>query len=491
MSLEKERFFEVAHEQGLALTYGDVKIAPGPSYFAPSDIDIKSRFTRNIELSLPIVSAAMDTVTGSEMAIAMAKMGGLGIIHAAMDAKAQRNEVREVKLALNGLIEGPISYDQEVTIEQVLSEKRKFSTFPVLDQDGKLTGLLTQKDIDFADGVTQRLEDVMTPLSRVQMAPPETSIEEAYKLMKEEKKKMLPLVDGDGQVAGLYIWSDVKRLVEGNDEHYNLDEENRLRVGAAVSTDEEETLSRLDLMSKYLDVAVVDTAQGDSMYAFRMLKAIKSAFPKLEVVVGNVSNAQSAQDLAKAGADGIKVGQGPGSICTTRVETGIGMPQVSAVYECAQAVKEYGVPVCADGGITQKGDLTVAIAAGAHTAMMGNMLAGTDEVPTEIVTLPDGQRLVAYRGMGSADAMRDSQASRRRYNPSGVETLLAEGVTARVSYKGSVIGILEQLSQALRKGMYYSGARNIRELQENTRFIRQTSEGIREASPHDVSVVNQ
>jgi IMP dehydrogenase len=494
MSLEKDVFFSVMAESGLALTFDDVRLDAGRSHVGARDVDTRSRFSKNVSLRTPIASAAMDTVTTASMAIAMAKLGGIGVIHAGLSPERQRDEVRKVKLALNGRIDKPITVNMNDTLDDVLAMCRlrdfDFRTFPVLDTEGKFVGLLTQNDFDFARGKsTLTVKDVMTPSTKVNTAGKETDVSQAYELMRRLKKKTLPLIDKDKTVQGMYVLSDVLRSVHGNPQQYNLDEAGRLRVAAAVPTDSG-ALERIRLMSNHLDVVVIDTAQGDSDFAFETLIQIKKEFPQLDVVVGNISNAESARELAQAGADGIKVGQGPGSICTTRIETGIGCPQVTAVYECAEAVKEFDIPVCADGGITNPGDISIAIAAGASSVMMGSKLAGTKETPGEIITNDQGQLVKLYRGMGSPSAMEDSEASRKRYGTDGTKGVpLSEGVESYIPYRGSVVEMMDHYIKALRKSMSYVGSPDIETHRTNTRFIRITGAGYRESRPHDVAVI--
>lgn len=493
-ALKKEKFFQRMNEQGLALTFDDVRLETGESQVTAGEVDITSFFSRNIGLKTPIVSAAMDTVTTSDMAIAVAKQGGIGVIHAGLSAERQADEVRRVKLHLNGLIEQPITVTETQSLQSVLSmcEKRNFDfrTFPVTDSNDRFVGLLTKNDFDFCGNLSQRVSDAMTPLNEAVSARGHTTIKAAHDLMLKNKKKMLPLLNDDGTVAGLYVFSDVNRIVRGNSGRYNVDSNGRLRVAAAIPTDEE-GLKRVQKMRKYLDVVVIDTAQGDSKFSFIALRRLKEEFPDLDVVVGNVSTGQSAKRLAEEGADGIKVGQGPGSICTTRTETGIGCPQVTAVYECVQAVKSTGknVPVCADGGIKDPGDISLAIAAGASSVMMGSMLAGTKEAPGDLIELETGARVKLYRGMGSPSAMRQSEASRKRYGVEGSGVPLAEGVESYVPYRGPVVEVLDRYTKALRKSMSYVGSSDITTHQTDTRFLRITNAGIRESRPHDVKVI--
>jgi len=488
---EKADFFETISQQGVALTYDDVRIRTGPSQVSPSEVSIESKFSTNVELRTPIVSAAMDTVTTSDMAIAMAKLGGLGIIHAGFGPKEQRDEVRRVKLHLNGLIERPITVSGDSTMGDVIKmcDERDFDfrTFPVLDNDERFIGLLTQNDFDFSnDDRSAVVSNVMTPIKEVISAESGMDVNSAYSLMKDAKKKTLPLIDKDGRVTGLYVFADARRLVEGNPDKYNLDKNGRLIVGAAVPTDEE-ALTRIEGMLQYLDVAVIDSAQGDSKFAFQTLKSIKEQFPNLDVVVGNISAAESATLLEDAGADGIKVGQGPGSICTTRVVTGIGCPQVTAVWECSKGVN---VPVCADGGITNPGDISIAIAAGASSVMMGRVLAGTDESPGQIITR-EGKQYVFFRGMGSPSAIRDSAASQKRYGAEeGQAPPLSEGVETYVPYVGSVGVVVDNNARALRKSMSYCGAPDIETHKTKTGLFRITNAGLRESHPHDIEPIS-
>ncbi len=486
---EKEAFFASLRRERIALTFDDVRMEAGPSQVSAADISTASYFSRNVELKTPIVSAAMDTVTESRMAIAMAKLGGLGVIHAGLDIESQKKEVRRVKFALNEFIDEPRTFTPDVTLEKVLQardeHKWTFHTFPVVDDEKKLLGLLTQGSFRFSDSVFDSVGAVMTPIEEIVSAPNGTSLEDAYKIMKDHKKTMLPLLDDDGILAGLYLYSDVKEKLEEDRSGFNLDKNGRLRTAAAIPTDDM-GVERVREMYKHLDVAVIDTAQGDSSYAFAALKNLKENFPDLDVVVGNISNPKSARLLAEAGADGIKVGQGPGSICTTRIETGIGTPQVTAVYECARAVSGFGIPVCADGGIANRGDIPIAIAAGGDSVMMGGRLAGTKESPGEIIQRPNGAQVKLYRGMGSPSALKASAAARERY---GSDNPLAEGVETEVPFRGSVVDVVKKDEKALRKGMSYTGAATIKDHHQETNFYRITNAGLRESHPHDVEII--
>lgn len=499
MHPQKEAFFGNLEAQGLAVTYDDVRLRtvnPHENVCHPelqvtaATADTTSHFSRRIELSTPIVSSPMDTVTGSKMAIAMAKLGGLGIIHAAFGVREQRDKVRRVKLHLNGLIEKPITIRPDMTVEQVENMKRErdfeFSTFPVIGANEKLVGMFTQADLDFCQEKSDAVEAHMTPLENVVYSEASVTPQAAFNLMRQHGKlNTLPLLNKDGTVAGLYVKSDVKRLIEDNPENFSLDANGRLLVGAAVPTDPDEALARIEAMGDYVDVLVIDTANGNSQYLFATLETVKK-HTDIDVVAGNVSEGSSAYLLAQAGADGIRVGQGGGSICTTRKETGIGTPQVTAVYNCARAVESFNIPVCADGGLKDKGDIPIAFAAGAHTVMMGNMLAATKESPGKLVDLGNGTQGMEYRGMGSPSALRDNLSSRKRYSSGGPGVILPEGVETILPYKGSVYEVLPKYAKALRKAMEYVVAPDIASLREGVLLNRITDAGLRESHPHDL-----
>jgi IMP dehydrogenase len=493
----KEQFFERLDYEGLALTYDDVRLQTRSSQFKPlDDIDISSRFSEHIEVKVPIISAAMDTVTLSPMAIEIGKLGGLGVINAAMSIYDQRQEVRRVKKASHNLIDTPITVQESDTLLSVLNmckERRfDFRTFPVLNSDGKVTGILSAKDFEYPESLDIPVATAMTPSEYIHSAPAGTGLREAYDIMQSRKIKTLPLINEDGTIGGLYLWSDVKRNIREADQ-YNVDQNGQLIAAAAVSTGED-TLERVDALSKYTDVFVIDTANGDAFYAFETLKAIKRNFKEVEVVVGNISDGPSALELAQAGANGIKVGQGPGSICTTRRELGIGKPQVSAIYDCVRHLngdKKYKhIPVCADGGIKDHGDISIAFAAGAHTVMLGKMLAGTAEAPGNVVTLDNGSRVKQYRGMGSASALKDNEASRERYGANnGGEVILPQGIEAIVPFEGSVKDVLGLCVAALKDSMKDVKAPDIEYHRENSLLMRITVSGLRESHPHDVKAI--
>jgi IMP dehydrogenase len=488
---EKDTFFNKLNSEGLALTYDDVRLRTGHSETEPARVDLSSQFSRNISLQMPIVSSPMDTVTEAPMAIAMATLGGLGIIHKNLTPQAQAGEVTRVKHYLHALIPKPICVSYTDTIESVLNKREEkgwsFHSFPVLNNN-RLVGIVTRNDFEFATDITAPIHTIMsTDLIR---ATPGTLIADAYNLMVERKKKLLPLVDENGTLHGLYVFSDVKRIVSGDSRSYNLDERGQLCVGAAIGV-YDDAFSRVEkLRAQHVDVFVIDTAHGDSKAVIETLQRLKQEYSNIEVMVGNVSEGSSARRLIDAGADGIKVGQGPGSICTTRIVAGIGCPQVSAVYNCALAARGTGVPICADGGLKQSGDIPIALAAGAHSVMMGSMLAGTTEAPGEII-YADGRSWKGYRGMGSIGAMETNRSSRERYRQEEGRKLVPEGIEGRVAYKGDLAAVLHQYTGGLRAGMGYVGAATIEELRENGEFIRITNAGLAESHPHDIVITRE
>ena len=489
--MKNKLVLERAREEGLALTFNDVRLRTDYAEIMPDDVDIKSRFSRNVGLKIPIVSAAMDTVTEYALAIELAKLGGIGVIHRSLSLEDQVFHVARVKHHLNGLIEKPICVNQDEKISSVLSKREskgyKFHSFPVLNENRRLVGIVTGNDFEFCEDSSLNIREIMT--AELLTAPEGTSIDDAYRLMCKEKKKILPLINENGNISGMYVFSDVRRIKTRSAETYNVDARGQLRVAAAVGVGKEalERVSRL--FDKNVDVIVIDTAHGDSKAVIDTLKKIKRDY-SLDVVVGNISIGDSAKRLADAGADGIKVGQGPGSICTTRVIAGIGRPQVSAIYDCVKSIEGYNVPICADGGLRNSGDIPVAIGAGAHSVMVGSMLAGTEEAPGEIVYF-EGLQWKNYRGMGSIGAMEKSISSRERYQQkqTGKNQLIPEGVEGRVLYKGKLADILFQYIGGLRRGMGYAGAASIEELREKGDFDRITSAGFSESHPHDIEII--
>ncbi len=488
-SLPKDAFFAKLDAIGLAVTYDDVRLKTGYAETMPDEVAVATKFSRRIPLRIPITSAAMDTVTEHPMAIALAKAGSLGVIHRNLTPEAQAREVARVKFHLHALIRDPITMREDQTIAQILQTKAEkgysFHTFPILNAEGRLVGILSENDFDFCADPSQLARAVMSmhPIT----ASPRTTVQEAYQRMIREKKKLLPLVDAEGRLTGLYIFSDVKRVVTASNSTYNVDANGQLLVGAAIGVNDYERLEKL--LAKGLDVAVIDTAHADTKSVLETLREIKRRYPGLDVVVGNISQPESARRLLDAGADGIKVGQGPGSICTTRIIAGIGCPQVTAVYKCAQVADEYGVPVCADGGLRYPGDVVIALGAGASSVMMGNMLAGTDEVPGDVVYF-EGRQWKTYRGMGSRAAMEKHAASRERYR-AGKSSLVSEGVEGLTPYKGAVIKVVHEYVESLRRGMGYVGAASVEELRKKADFDRLTIAGREESHPHDVKIIRE
>lgn len=492
--LPKDAFFQKMDDLGIAVTYDDVRLKTGHSRMLPLDVSLESRFSRNIPLKIPLVSAAMDTVTERELAIALAKLGGLGIIHRNLTPDEQAAHVGRVKYHLNGLIKRPVTAFEDQTIESILKKRKEkgytFHSFPILNCEGKLVGLLTENDFTFCNDTSRTAQEEMS--KNLIIAPQGTTLDQAYEIMRREKKKVLPLTSEAGEVVGMYVFSDLKRIKSGSFSHYNLDSYGQLRVGAAVGVGSE-AVQRIELLLKEnVDVVVIDTAHADSENVLATLREIKTTYPNLDVVVGNISEATSAQRLLDAGADGLKVGQGPGSICTTRVIAGIGCPQVTAVYNCAHVADAYGVPVCADGGIRYSGDIPIALGAGAHSVMLGSVLASTTEAPGEIV-FKEGRRWKHYRGMGSLGAMESHKESRERYGQKevGKEKLIAEGVEGLVPYHGELDDVLFQYIGGLRAGMGYVGAATIEELRQKADFYRISSAGQMESHPHDIKITRE
>lgn len=475
--------------EGWAVTYDEVRLRTDHSDVEPMLVHLDSRFSRRVGLRIPLVSAAMDTVTEHAMAIAMAKLGGLGVIHRGLTPTEQLEHVRRVKYHLSGIITRPITVRDTMTLEQVETMRRErgfsFHSFPVVNEHGRLAGLITQNDFDFCEDVTQSVASIMT--RDIITAPAGITVEHAYTTMRQAKKKVLPLVTDDGELVGMYLFSDLQRIMSGSSTTFNLDGEGRLRVAAAVGIGDE-ALARVSVLADVVDVIVIDTAHGDSANVLETLMAIKRAHD-IDVVVGNVSEAHSARRLVNAGADGVKVGQGPGSICTTRVVAGIGCPQVTAIYAVAKELETDDIPICADGGVTASGDLPIAIGAGAHSIMLGRLLAGTREAPGDVEFVA-GHPMKHYRGMGSMAALLSSASARERYRESGTarDHLVPEGVEALIPYLGDLETVMVQYVGGLRKGMGYVGATTIEELRRKATFWRNSDVGIRESHPHHVQI---
>ncbi len=483
---EIDAFMEFSGNEGL--TFDDVSLITAYADFLPAESDVKTKFSRNIELNVPFVSAAMDTVTESQMAIAMAQFGGIGVIHKNLTAQIQAEEVRKVKHYLNGLIKQPVVFHQEDTVKHVLQERTEknynFSGFPVVDDNGILLGIVTRRDLKFVTDYKQKLKNVMT--KNVITAPVGTRLTKALEIMMANKVGKLPLVSKTGGLAGLYSLEDVKSIIENINPLYTRDEEHKLRVAAAVGPYDFERIHAL--VNAGCDAVVIDTAHGHSKGVIDTILTCKKQYSKIDIIAGNVGTGEGAAALLKAGADAIKVGIGPGSICTTRVVAGVGIPQISAIYMAAKAVNNE-IPIIGDGGIKQSGDVAKAIAAGAYTVMMGSVLAGTAESPGEKIS-HKGRTYVIYRGMGSLEAMRESPGSRERYGvkDADISKLVPQGVEGMVLYRGHVEGVLNQYVGGLRYSLGYCGTKTLAELREKAKFIKVTSAGLREAHPHDIEI---
>ena len=472
-----------------ALTYDDVLLLPGYSEILPRDADIKTFLTSNIQLNLPVVSAAMDTVTEASLAIAMALDGGLGFIHKNMKIEAQAEQVRRVKRSQSGMIFDPVTLNVNSTAADAIyiMKDHKIGGIPVIDSEGKLIGIVTNRDLRFQKDLSIAVNEIMTKENLI-TSQPGVDLEEAEGILQQYKIEKLPIVDEQGKLKGLITYKDILK----NKDRPNAckDEFGRLRVGAAVGVTPD-ILDRITALTVAgVDVVSIDTAHGHSKGVIQVAKEIKNTFPDLDLIVGNVATGQGAKDLVDAGADGIKVGVGPGSICTTRVIAGIGVPQLSAVLESAKAIKGSGVPIIADGGIRFSGDLVKALAAGAGSIMIGSMLAGTEEAPGEVI-LYEGRKYKSYRGMGSVEAMEDGSKDRYFQDAEDdIKKLVPEGIVGRVPYKGAVSEVLYQLAGGLRAGMGYCGAPNIPQLRK-AKFVKITAAGMHESHPHDIKITRE
>lgn len=468
------------------LTFDDVLLIPAASSVLPKDVDTSSYFTPNIRLNIPIVSAGMDTVTESRLAIAMAREGGIGVIHKNMSIEKQALEVDRVKRSEHGVITDPFYLSPNHLIKDalMLMERYRISGVPIT-VDGKLVGILTNRDLRFESDFNRPIHEVMTKDNLI-TAPEGTTLEEAKKILQRHKIEKLPIVDKDYNLKGLITIKDIEKARQYP--NAAKDEKGRLRVAAAVGVTDD-TLERTEALVKAgVDAIVVDTAHGHSVGVIRKVREIKDAFPQLELVAGNVATGEATMALIEAGADAVKVGVGPGSICTTRVIAGIGVPQITAIYEAYQVARKKGVPIIGDGGIKYSGDITKAIAAGASTVMIGSLLAGTEESPGE-TEIYQGRTYKVYRGMGSLGAMKDG--SKDRYFQSDAAKLVPEGIEGRVPYRGPLSETIYQLVGGLRAGMGYCGTATIEELQRDGKFIRISGAGLRESHPHDVAITKE
>jgi len=472
-----------------ALTYDDVLLLPGYSEVLPRDTNTKTWLTKNIQLNIPLVSAAMDTVTEHQLAIAMALEGGLGFIHKNMTVAQQALQVRKVKRSQSGMILDPITLHVDSTAKdaELIMRENKIGGIPVVDSNEKLVGIITNRDMRFIKNMATPIKDIMTK-DNVITGKMGISLDGAEGVLQEYKIEKLPIVDDKGQLTGLITYKDILK----NRDRPNAckDEFGRLRVGAAVGVTPDID-ERIDaLMNAGVDVVSIDTAHGHSKGVIDTAKRIKKAYPELDVIVGNVATPEAAKALVEAGADAIKVGVGPGSICTTRIIAGVGMPQLSAVYECAQAIKGSGVPIIADGGVRYSGDVVKAIAGGANTVMIGSLLAGTEEAPGEVI-LYEGRKFKSYRGMGSVEAMEDGSKDRYFQDAEDdIKKLVPEGIVCRVPFKGSVQEVLFQLVGGLQAGMGYCGAADIEKMQD-AKFVKITGAGATESHPHDIFITRE
>lgn len=473
-----------------ALTYDDVLLVPGYSEVLPRDTNTATQLTKNIRLNIPLVSAAMDTVTESDLAIAIALEGGLGFIHKNMSIEKQAAQVRKVKRSQAGMILDPITLDINARVKDAEAIMREFHIggIPVVDGNRVLKGIITNRDLRFIKDPNVMIKDIMTVEGLI-TAKAGVSLEQAEEILQEYKIEKLPIVDEDYKLSGLITYKDI--LKRKDKPHACKDEYGRLRVGAAVGVTAD-IVDRVEaLKNAGVDVVSIDTAHGHSKGVIDTCRKIKAVFPDLDVIVGNIATPEAAIALKEAGADAVKVGVGPGSICTTRVIAGVGVPQLSAVFECAEALKGSGVPVIADGGIRYSGDLVKAIAAGASSIMIGSLLAGTEEAPGEVI-IYEGRKFKTYRGMGSLEAM--ESGSKDRYfqdAEDNIKKLVPEGIVGRVAYKGLVSEVLYQLVGGLQAGMGYCGTKSIDDLQRNGKFVKITAAGVKESHPHDVSITRE
>jgi IMP dehydrogenase len=483
----------IAHNSkivGEGLTYDDVLLVPAYSNVLPREVIIQTKFTRNITINVPIVSAAMDTVTESSMAIAMAREGGIGVLHKNMSIEKQAQEVRKVKRAESGMIIDPVTLPLTAVVADANNAMRehKIGGIPVIDNQGKLRGIVTNRDLRFEHNNDRAIVEVMTEKNLI-TAPVGTSLKDAESILQLNKIEKLLIVDDEYKLRGLITFRDITKVTQKP--IANKDSYGRLRVAAALGVTADAVDRAKALVNAGVDAVIIDTAHGHTKGVVTVLKAVKKVFPALDVVVGNIATAEAATYLVKAGADAVKVGIGPGSICTTRVVAGVGFPQFSAVLEVAEAIKGSGVPVIADGGIRYTGDIPKAIAAGADCVMLGSLLAGTKESPGETI-IYEGRKFKSYRGMGSVEAMK--QGSKDRYFQDvedDIKKLVPEGIVGRVPYKGNLDESIHQFIGGLKAGMGYCGSKDIETLKNTGKFVRITTSGINESHPHDVAITKE
>lgn len=483
MSLHENRIV------GEGLTYDDVLLIPAYSEVLPKDVEVSSRFSRNIELKTPVVSAAMDTVTEAQMAIGMARQGGIGVIHKNMSIADQAAQVRKVKRSESGLIQDPVTLPETACVGDALKIMAEFKIggIPVIDESGTLVGIVTNRDLRFEKELRKPITEVMTS-KQIVKGHQTITMAEAESILKQYKIEKLPVVDANNKLTGLVTYRDIIKLKEFP--RSCKDKHGRLRVAAGIGITSDFLQRAEALVAAGVDAIVIDTAHGHTAGVISTLKEIKKAFPQVDVVVGNIATAEAAKLLAENGADAVKVGIGPGSICTTRVIAGVGVPQLKAVMDVASALEGTGIPVIADGGVRYTGDIVKALAGGASSVMIGSMLAGTEESPGETI-IYEGRKFKSYRGMGSIEAMQ--QGSKDRYFQDAeddIKKLVPEGISGRVPFKGSVQEVMYQIVGGLRAGMGYCGAVDLSALQK-AKFVRITSAGVRESHPHDVSITRE
>ncbi|MDR0956640.1 MAG: IMP dehydrogenase [Endomicrobium sp.] len=470
-----------------ALTFDDVLLVPQHSTVLPKDVQLETNLTKNIKLNIPIMSAGMDTVTESKMAIAIARDGGIGVIHKNMTVEAQASEVDYVKRSDNGVIYNPFSLKKDSNLGEAktLAEKYKISGLPIIEDNGKLIGIITNRDMRFETNDNKKVSEIMTKDNLV-TAKVGTSIQKATKILKNKKIEKLPLVDKDFILKGLITIKDIEKSIRYPNS--SKDDKGRLLVGAAIGITKNMLERAKALIDANVDILILDTAHGHSQGVIDAVKKIKNAFPYVQVIAGNIATAQATEALIKAGVDAIKVGIGPGAICTTRIVAGIGIPQITAIYDCAEVAKKHNIPIIADGGIKYSGDIPKAIAAGASVCMMGSLFAGTKESPGEDIIF-NGRAFKAYRGMGSSSAM--VNGSNDRYFQENTKKLVAEGVEGRVPYRGEVKDVVYQLIGGLRAAMGYCGVKTIKELQKEGQFVKITSAGLAESHPHNIFITKE
>ncbi len=468
------------------LTFDDVLLIPAHSDVLPRDVDVRTHLTQNVTLNIPVMSAGMDTVTEAEMAIAMAREGGIGVIHKNMSIDEQAREVKLVKRSEHGIIVDPIYLSPDNTLSDAdeLMNKYHISGVPITE-NGKLVGIITNRDMRFETDLSRPISDIMTSKGLI-TAPEHTTMEEAKRILQAHRIEKLPLVDDDGHLKGLITIRDIEKMRKFPNS--NKDSDGRLKVAAAigVTSDVEDRVEAL--LDAKADVLVIDTAHGHSEGVLQTIRRLRKAFPHLELIAGNVATYDATKAVIEAGVSAVKVGIGPGSICTTRVIAGIGVPQITAIYDCAKAAEGTGIPIIADGGIQYSGDIAKALGAGASCVMLGNLLAGTEEAPGEMI-IYQGKNYKSYRGMGSLGAMQ--AGSKDRYFQQNAKKLVPEGIEGRIPYKGHVSDVLFQLIGGLRASMGYCGAKNIKAMNEDTQFIQITGAGLRESHPHDVSITKE